>query len=580
MTGSAARVEPMPGAEVSRGELLLREFQALVSADGGVEHLRRLVLELAIQGRLTDARRDDGSAMPLYEAARRDRVQRVAEGRARHMNELRDVTVDDAPWTLPSGWMWTRVGLAMNLVNGRAFKPSDWSTSGTPIIRIQNLNNAAAPFNYCNFSVEPKHHLRAGDFLISWSGTPGTSFGAFIWNGPDGVLNQHIFRGEVYGDTYDLKFLRVAINARLDEMIAQAHGGVGLQHITKGKLEALPIPLPPLAEQKRIVAKVDQLMALCDELEAKQAKKRDLGDRLTKAAAQALSVADSDAAFATAWHRVREHFSVMTSRPEHLDDIWQAVLVCAFRGRLTAPKGVGRTLQVIAAEGAADSDSSGRAATTDVRPGICALAVGPAKMPVPTGWRWLPLMKVARLESGHTPSRNHPEYWGGPVPWIGIKDARIANGKVIAETAQSITQEGLDNSSARLLPKGTVCLSRTASVGYVTVMGKPMATSQDFVNWVCSDDLRPRYLMHLLMCERPSLLSFSEGAVHRTIYFPEVKAFHIALPPVEEQDRIVEQIEQLQSVFEGLKAELERTAAAASRLAASLCSAATGTASA
>jgi type I restriction enzyme S subunit len=96
------------------------------------------------------------------------------------------------------------------------------------------------------------------------------------------------------------------------------------------------------------------------------------------------------------------------------------------------------------------------------------------------------LTVLARLESGHTPSRKHPEYWGGNIPWIGIQDARANDGQVIEDTEEKTNELGIENSSARVLPEKTVCLSRTASVGYVVIMGRPMATSQDFVNWVCS----------------------------------------------------------------------------------------------
>ena len=94
-----------------------------------------------------------------------------------------------------------------------------------------------------------------------------------------------------------------------------------------------------------------------------------------------------------------------------------------------------------------------------------------------------------------------------------------------------------------------MCLSRTASVGYVVTMGRPMATSQDFVNWVCSDELDRRFLALLLLAENRSLLNFASGATHQTIYYPEVKAFHICLPPVPEQERIVAILDE---AFEGI----------------------------
>ncbi|MFC1758309.1 restriction endonuclease subunit S, partial [Planctomycetota bacterium] len=205
---------------------------------------------------------------------------------------------------------------------------------------------------------------------------------------------------------------------------------------------------------------------------------------------------------------------------------------------------------------------SGRKATTSIIPGKYALSVGRADMPTPSGWEWFLLTDVARLETGHTPSRQHPEYWdGGDIHWIGIKDARIHHGKTIQETLQRVTQLGIDNSASRLLPSGTVCLSRTASVGYALIMGREMATSQDFVNWVCTDALQPEFLMYALMAEKDSLLKFGKGTTHTTIYFPEVKALNVCLPPKPEQKRIVAKIEELFSDLDAGVSALERARA-------------------
>lgn len=153
-------------------------------------------------------------------------------------------------------------GSVCSLQNGRAFKPEEWSASGTPIVRIQNLNDETKPFNYCDFEVEKRFHVDSGDLLFSWSGTPGTSFGAFFWNRGKGFLNQHIFRIDIDERYIDKNYLRYAINSKLDLIIDQAHGGVGLKHITKGKLEAVEIPLPSLPEQKRIAAILDRADAI------------------------------------------------------------------------------------------------------------------------------------------------------------------------------------------------------------------------------------------------------------------------------------------------------------------------------
>jgi type I restriction enzyme S subunit len=188
---------------------------------------------------------------------------------------------------------------------------------------------------------------------------------------------------------------------------------------------------------------------------------------------------------------------------------------------------------------------SGRAASDAVIPGRAAISVGDPNTALPSGWAWTPLTAIAELGTGHTPSRKHPEYWGGDVPWIGIRDAGAHHGGVIDDTLQRINQLGLNNSSARLLPKDTICLSRTASVGYVVKMGRDMATSQDFVAWTCTDALEPDFLMQALLAEGADIRRFGEGSTHTTIYFPEVKAFHIALPPLPEQRRIVAKIDSL-----------------------------------
>ncbi|MEZ8013184.1 MULTISPECIES: restriction endonuclease subunit S [Vibrio] len=162
------------------------------------------------------------------------------------------------------------IGKLCKLQNGKAFKPTEWSDKGLPIVRIQNLNNEEKPFNYCDFDVDKKFHIDSGDLLFSWSGTPGTSFGAFFWHRGPAILNQHIFNVLIDESLVRKDYFRLAMNAKLDEIIAQAHGGVGLQHITKGKLEAVKIPLPPLETQKQIAAvleKADQLRKDCQQME-------------------------------------------------------------------------------------------------------------------------------------------------------------------------------------------------------------------------------------------------------------------------------------------------------------------------
>lgn len=193
--------------------------------------------------------------------------------------------------------------------------------------------------------------------------------------------------------------------------------------------------------------------------------------------------------------------------------------------------------------------------------GCTPIAASPKLPEAPHEWKWYALEKLARLESGHTPSRRRPEWWGGDVPWLALPDIRKLHGKIAHETTENTNATGLANSSARLLPVGTVCVSRTASVGYVSLLGRPMATSQDFCNWICDPEkLDPDFLMYAFMASQKSLQELGSGAVHKSIYMPTIKSFHICAPDIDEQRRIArtlrERLATAESLNEALKARL------------------------
>ena len=184
------------------------------------------------------------------------------------------------------------------------------------------------------------------------------------------------------------------------------------------------------------------------------------------------------------------------------------------------------------------------------------VASSPTGAPAETS-SWLRLIDLARLESGHTPSRRRPDWWGGLVPWLALPDIRKLHGKLAHETTEMINDAGLANSSARLLPVGTVCVSRTASIGFVTMLGRPMATSQDFCNWVCdADRLDPEFLMYAFMASQDYLRELGSGAVHKTIYMPTIESFHVCAPPINEQRRIARTLREQLAAAEALQTRL------------------------
>ncbi len=164
--------------------------------------------------------------------------------------------------------------------------------------------------------------------------------------------------------------------------------------------------------------------------------------------------------------------------------------------------------------------------------------VEPRVTEIPESWALVPLATIARLESGHTPSRRHPEYWDGDIPWISLHDTKRLDLPELTETAQTIGPLGLENSSARLLPRGTVVFSRTATVGKATVMGREMSTSQDFANYVCGSQIHERYLMHVFWHMQLEWHRLMAGSTHQTIYMPVFRDLQILLPPTDEQRKI------------------------------------------
>lgn len=166
-----------------------------------------------------------------------------------------------------SRWPLVPIGDLCDLINGRAFKPEDWEEAdggGLPIIRIQNLNNPTAALNYFSGEVRDRFIVETGDLLFSWSGSRGTSFGAHLWNGPRAILNQHIFNVKFDETRADKMYLLRILNAVVDQVEDNLHGGVGLVHITKGNLEKIEIPLPPLEVQHEIVAEVEGYQRVID----------------------------------------------------------------------------------------------------------------------------------------------------------------------------------------------------------------------------------------------------------------------------------------------------------------------------
>jgi type I restriction enzyme, S subunit len=177
---------------------------------------------------------------------------------------------------------------------------------------------------------------------------------------------------------------------------------------------------------------------------------------------------------------------------------------------------------------------------------------------VPPDWDIALLKLVARVESGHTPSRNHPEYWVPEectIPWFSLADIwqlREGRQKYLGDTKEKISPLGMANSAARILPSGTVVLSRTASVGFSGIMPRSMATTQDFVNFVCGKKLLPGFLLWALRGMRSELERLRMGSTHQTIYMPDLLQFRVPVIPIDRQQAIANFLDQKTAAIDAL----------------------------
>ncbi len=196
---------------------------------------------------------------------------------------------------------------------------------------------------------------------------------------------------------------------------------------------------------------------------------------------------------------------------------------------------------------------------------------------VPLHWQVGNIRRFASMKTGHTPSRQHPEYWiDCDIPWFTLADVwQLRQGRRdMDETSEKISPLGLANSAAELLPAGTVALSRTASVGFAGIMPVDMATSQDFWNWVPGGKLLSAYLWYQFQAMKPEFERLMTGSTHRTIYQADAASFTIIVPPLGEQHEIVERLDSITKRIDGAIAVAHRGVALARERRAALISAA------
>lgn len=288
------------------------------------------------------------------------------------------------PPTPPAGWSSVTVGDLAQYINGFAFKPEDWGQEGLPIIRIQNLTDPTKTLNYTIREVPEKYIVHPGELLVSWSAT----LDAFIWTGPMALLNQHIFRVVPDCDRVDPSFLYYLLRCVIRDLAEGEHlHGSTMKHINRGPFLAHPVSVPSILEQRRIVARIEEMAERIQ--------------RATGALAPTSSLSAS---------------------------LERSILVSAFQGELTAdwrqthPMETGLSLlnEVFAYFSLQATRPSGR--RRPVVPQKDLLAGGPIEN-LPASWAWTTLRSVTEIRGGIQKGKTR----SGDEQLVDVPYLRVAN---------------------------------------------------------------------------------------------------------------------------------------------------------
>ena len=392
------------------------------------------------------------------------------------------------------------LGTVADYINGRAFKPSEWETSGLPIIRIQNLTNSCASYNYSSKDLEEKYLIHKGDLLFAWS----ASLGAHIWTGTDAWLNQHIFKVIPKKDI-NQKYLYYFLKTVTADLCSKTHGS-GMVHITKGPFMNTPVPVPPLSEQERIVARIEELFSQLD------------------AGVETLK-------------KIKAQLAIYR----------QAVLKEAFEGKLTAnwrslhfdcsPKA---DYESIAIKSPVYKDTAGDENEISLN--------------IPSSWIKLRIGDIFPVEVGSTPSRRKPEYWNGNINWVSSGEVHFNH---IYQTKECITKEGLDNTSTNVQPVGTVMLAMIGegkTRGQAAILELPAAHNQNTAAiLVSSTPCQSKYLYYYLTMTYENTRRVGSGNNQKALNKERVRAIRFPFSSFLEQKAIVESIETRLSVCDNIE---------------------------
>ena len=564
--------------------MLLSNLDILATAPGGVARLRELILTLAVQGKLVPQDPADEPASVLLQKTRAEKDRLIAEGKIRRDKPLAEIAEDEQPFELPTGWEWVHLAtLAEQITKGTTpttFGHS-YTSEGINFVKIENLDrgrlNLAQMTDFISretHEIMSRSQLSAGDVLFSIAGTIGKTAVVLDADLPANT-NQALAIIKGAAKHVNQRFLLLALDSFVSNKVKDKARGGAMNNISLGDLSELFMTIPPLAEQSRIVTRVEELMRLCDALEAKGQLEATQHAQLVNTLLATLTGSETPAQLTENWRRIATHFDLLLDRPEAVDALEQTILQLAVRGLLVPQDPQDEPASALLKKIRAEKDkliAEGKIKRDKPLPPI---AEDEQPFALPMGWAWQHVSDVVEMLNGYAFKSEWFKQTGvrllrnlnvshGYVDWSqpAAIDAKAATeyqqfalqvGDIVLSLDRPIISTGLKYAVIRETDLPCLLLQRVARLAPDAKL-----VSADFLAlWLQSD-----LFVGTIDPGR------SNGVPH--ISTKQVGGLAFALPPLAEQSRIVTRVAQLRRLCADLRERLTASQSTQAHLAEAL----------
>jgi type I restriction enzyme S subunit len=510
-------------------QLLEQHFDTAFSAPNGIKKLRELILTLAMQGKLVPQDPNDQPASELLQEIAAEKERLVKEGKLKKQKPLPAIDEDEKPYPLPQGWEWVRLGEIGSWKSGSTPSRTNsnyydgdipWVKSGEVkqgrIFQTEEKISALA-LQECSLSLNPK-----GSVLVAM-------YGANI--GECGILeieattNQAVCACKTY-TAFNEQYLLNLIHSLKPYFLAQG-AGAAQPNISREKIIATVFPLPPLAEQQRIVAKIDELMAKGDALEALQQAQAIQRTQTHQAAIQQLLTADDTP---TAWQFLKTHFETLYQDKANVKELRKAILQLAVMGKLVPQDPNDQPASELLKDIAAEKERLVKEGKIKKQKPLPEIEEDEKPYELPHGWEWVRLGEVVDVGTGSTPATTNSEYYNGNIPWY---TSSATNNLIASKPETFITEKALKETNCKIFPAGSLIIAlygQGKTRGQISELALAGATNQAIAAMVFYNSSKPTkaYLKYFFIKMYEEIRALAEGAAQPNLNVGKIKEFGVS----------------------------------------------------